>query len=49
MPRNSKGSLLGKDSGAGSQEPQQGGQGKAHSDKDTVPWHLNKKRATRAS
>lgn len=43
MSGNSKGRLLGKDSGAGSQDPQQGGQGKAVSDKDTVPWHLNKK------
>lgn len=43
MPRNSKGRLLGKDSRVGSQEPQKGGQGKALSDKDTVPWHLNKK------
>lgn len=41
--REYKGQLLGKKSGAGSQESQQGGQGQALSDKGTVPWHLNKK------
>lgn len=46
MSGNSKGRLLGKDSAAGSQEPQQGGQGKALSDKDTVPCHLNKKESS---
>lgn len=48
MSGHSKGRLLGLDSGAGSQEPQQGGQGKALSNKDTVPWHLNKKESNQS-
>ncbi|KAK4827845.1 hypothetical protein QYF61_021982 [Mycteria americana] len=43
MSGSSKGRLLGKESGAGSQESQQGRQGKALSDKGTVPRHLNRK------
>lgn len=42
MSGSSKGRLLGKESGAGSQESQQGEQGKALSDKGTVPRHLNR-------